>query len=223
MATESRNPPASQSYDLSEVCTILSDRFRVRRAAFTTFGIGVILFLAALAILLVMARPDVVTLIGFLAWILLLGVFGGAYGFGFARRLSPGPSRLTIDARGFAVVLGHRRTTSFPWKGRAGQFRLSSRNTHLEGIPDFSLVVKPRLIDLLPPYLGIVPITALTREAFDSVLSAARAQGADVISLPTWRFIGLDAPGTAYVFELPAPHPAPNLGQEPPAGWSPRP
>lgn len=194
-----------REFDLSDVHTIVADRFRARREAFTTVGAASSISLLVLAVWFGLEGPGgVVIRIGVATWALVLAWYGGAYGFTSARRLAQGPVRLRLDNTGISVLQPDGRTHLFPWKGVNAHFWLSSRNAHVDGIPDYSMVVRPKFANLFPPYRRILPIVPLTRDAFEALLKAAREQGARIVAQPSARFLGIGAPGTAQVFDLPS-------------------
>ncbi len=194
-----------QEFDLSGVNSIVADRFRRRREVFTAIGAVALPAILAVAVWFGLFGPtSPLVRAGVVTWALILAWYGGAYGFTSARRLAPGPSGLRIDERGISLVLVDGRTRHCPWTGSNAHFWMNSRSSHVAGIPDYSLVIRPRVTDMFPPYRGILPIMPLTGEAFEALLGAARSHGAVVVSQPSSRFLGVEAPGVSHIFELPS-------------------
>jgi hypothetical protein len=194
-----------QDFDLSGVNRIVADRFRSRRAAFTAIGAVTLPTILVVAVWFGLFGPTGPLLrAGVVTWAVILAWYGGAYGFVSARRLAAGPSGLRIDQKGISLILANGRTRHCPWTGSSARFWMNSRSTHIAGIPDYSLVIRPRITDLFPPYRGILPVMPLTREAFEALLDAARGHGASIVSQPSSRFLGVEAPGVSHIFELPS-------------------
>ncbi|MCI4317347.1 MAG: hypothetical protein L3J96_02310 [Thermoplasmata archaeon] len=206
METEPRPASPDQEFDLIGVNTVLASRFRRRRQAFLAIGLATMAGLIFLGVwFAIFGGQDALTTGLILLWIAALVWYSGAYGFGNAIRLSPGPIRLSLGQEGISLTFIDGGIRFWPWAGGGIRIRLGSRRAHVDGIPDYSLLVAPRLRDLLPPYGSIVPLTPLTSEAHDALLAAARNRGITGVAVPTSRFLGVDAPGTAHLFELPRP------------------
>jgi hypothetical protein len=193
----------TQTFDLSSVNLTVARRFRLRHKVFTAVGATTLPALIAVAVwagFFLPADPGYRALLA--VWALILAWYGGAFGFGLARQIEPGPSRLGIGNRGVSLVLNDGRTRFFPWTGQHVRFRMRSMGSRVDGLPDYSLLIRPRFVDLFPPYRGFLPITPMTREAFEALLEATKNHGAIIFSEPSSRFLGIEAPGLAYIFEL---------------------
>lgn len=194
-----------EDFDLSSVCTIIADRFRVRRRVFYAVGATTLTGILGVAIWVgVFIQSDPPYRAGIVILALLIAFYGGAYGFVYALQLAPGPSRLSVDDRGVTVGFTDGRSIMREWVGSGAHFWMDARSSHVEGVPDFDLVIQPRLMALFPPYRGVLPITPLTAEAFSGLLNAAKAHGAIVVTQPSSNFLGMEAPGTAHIFALPS-------------------
>jgi hypothetical protein len=217
VAAQSPGVLTRQEFDLTGVNTVVSSSFDRRRKTFFALGYGTSIGLLAFAAwFVIFVRTDALTLGLMLAWILALAWYASVAGFGNAVRLSPGASHLILDPQGLTLTSREGRIRFFPWKGGGARIRLSSRSTHVEGVPDYSLLIAPPLIALLPPYQSVLPISPLTREAYEAVLSTARGRGITIVSVPTSRFLGIEAAGTAHVFEIgPSGNPARLAPQSP--------
>jgi hypothetical protein len=208
-----RRPVMESEYDLSTVNFVVADRFRLRRQFLKSVGLGISPVLVAVAVWFGIFGPTNPLLrTGIAAWALVLAWYGGALGFSLARRLEPGPDQLKLDSQGITLIFGDRGSQVCVWRGAHTYLRLSARTSHIDGVPDYSLLIQPKFTDLFPPYSRILPIMPMTRSAFDALLDSARSRGAIVVSQPSARFLGIDAPGTAHSFELPTRLPTLNIG-----------
>ena len=194
-------------YDLSPVCTIVSDYARTVRRRATAAGIAILVGIpAALGLVLVFGvreGSDLVFLVAAVIWGIGVAWLGGALGLGIANRLAPGPIHLTIDASGVSWLFGDGRRRTVPWTGASRTLRLYSRDSAPPGVPIYSLAIAPSYAEVFLAYRRAFPIIPLTRPAFEGILAAVRSMGISIGPQPSSKFLGSDAPGISYAFELP--------------------
>ena len=202
-----------QEYDLSEVHTISSEKRRRARTSFVLIGLGTLIGIPvvlgwALSIALLEGQEPVF-IVATGVWAAGLAGLGGATGFAHATRRMPGPIRLTVGDSGLEWTFRDGSHRSLRWDGPSRHFNLSRCDNPPPGVPRFSLVIQPYFLEIFVLYGRMYPIIPLTSPAFEALLQVARAHGGTIVEQRSSRFLGVEAPATDYVFELPPSGPAP--------------